>query len=287
MEKVRLGLVSCYFNPCGYEALKDNFEEFLNDLGEHKERLVVANLTLDGDKEVKFDCPNQIMLYGKRPNNFLWQKEALLNVAIEQLPKEFNAVAWVDGDIWFQKKSWVEKSETLLKENQVIQLFSTCVHLNRESNIDFAREGIVSNFRSGSAWGMAWAAKRDIIEEDGLLDWIINGSGDVWMAAAWMNVRKSPQGRSPGMLRYYNKWRKRQREKVNKVGFLDEVIYHLFHGEMQNRNYGYRNRLMVKYSFDPETDLVKEENGIYAWRNPKDGLPQNLISWFYSRKEDE
>lgn len=39
----------------------------------------------------------------------LWQKERLLNLAIDSLPADVDAVAWLDADlIWFNH-GWVEE----------------------------------------------------------------------------------------------------------------------------------------------------------------------------------
>lgn len=282
--KYKIGIVTSFFNPCKYKSLRNNVYSFVNGLGKLSERLTLV--ALEFDKEDTLKGLDYYFVEGSKPKNLLWQKECLLNIAIQNLPKEYNAVAWVDADILFDNQKWITDAEKALQTHQVVQLFNRCTYLKKDGSSDFTRDGIVARYNNGSAWGMAWAARREIVQ-DGLLDWAINGSGDAWMADAWFNKRTRHYGYSEGMIRSYIPWMRKQRSLVTQpVGYIHHTIRHLYHGTFKNRNYQYRNQLLVDHRFDPATDLIKE-NEIYAWRNPKSPLAAQLMKWFKDRKEDE
>jgi hypothetical protein len=73
------------------------------------------------------------------------------------------------------------------------------------------------------------------------------------------------------------------------VGFVPGRALHLWHGEMEDRRYVYRNRELAELGFDPYTDLIETTQGTWAW-NPKGPSFPELRAWalkyFESRRED-
>ena len=58
----------------------------------------------------------------------LWQKERLLNLALQALPSSCRKVAWVDCDVVFAAGDWLERTSHLLDHFTLVQPFS---HLHR------------------------------------------------------------------------------------------------------------------------------------------------------------
>jgi hypothetical protein len=290
---MKLGIVTCFFNPCGYERPQQNLVRYLNHLGGAVERLHLICLKFDGQEFPDFSgvvaSAGQFRvrgIEGSRPGHFLWQKERLLSEAIRTMPAEYDAVAWVDADILFYDSGWVEQAELMLQEFGVIQLFSQCHHMNAGSGIEQTRLALAKRYDPhGSCWGMAWAARREIVA-DGLLDWCITGAGDAFMADAWLGHRRPISRMSAPMARLYRPWAEQQAKLTGgKVGFLPGDITHLWHGTMMNRRYQHRNRLLTRYNFDPATDLVAD-GPLYRWANPDSPLARAVMDWFGDRRED-
>lgn len=148
--------------------------------------------------------------------DLLWQKERLLNIGLSHLPGECEYVAWIDADVIFSNPRWIEMALAQLKDNDVVQLFSTITHLApdtnwpKNSNSPFRYSGAVSvakqalslpeflkcsldlyhqrfckdghtHYVPHLAFGFAWAAKRSWLTDiSGLNESCIIGSGDAF-----------------------------------------------------------------------------------------------------------
>src|SRR6186713_1235897 len=103
---MKLGFVACFFNPCRFTRPIENYQRFVEGLGKYKHRLTTVELVLDDDPK-QLNGTEVIHVHGRRPDHFIWQKECLLNFAMLQLPKQFDAIAWLDGDVIFTDPKWV------------------------------------------------------------------------------------------------------------------------------------------------------------------------------------
>jgi len=288
---MNLGLVACHFNPVGYRRPVENYWRFLEGLGEHAEHLTTIELIFDGDVQV---LPHAIPVYGARPLHLLWQKEALLNIAISKLDRKYDAVAWIDGDVLFSEPSWYEQASQLLELHPLIQLFRQAIFLNENDKPirRFQSAAHVHQHGSRNIYGhpgLAWAARREILEPDGLLDVHIVGGGDALMKDCWTGIwecqtlKDSPESLRRHTLRWgANQWRKVQ----GNLGTLNVQVRHLFHGARRNRRYASRTRCLNRLHFDPVTDITKDENGLLAWTGTKPALAGHIRNWFLSRRED-
>ena len=126
-------------------------------------------------------------------------KERLLNLALKSVPPAENHIAWVDCDVIFERRDWMHEAEKQLSEFNVVQLLSHQVDLNPEdhhTNFEYRHtpssgQGIVSMVtetkaevlptpgpnRRSFAWGLAWAARREILQGHGLYDAMVVGGG--------------------------------------------------------------------------------------------------------------
>ena len=111
-----IALITCFFNPANSKKLKSNYIEFRKHLNHP---IVTVELAF---KEQPFFIDDSIRLRGSN-NNILWQKERLLNIALESLPKTVDKVAWLDADIIFENPNWLQEAEKALDDKPVIQLF--------------------------------------------------------------------------------------------------------------------------------------------------------------------
>ena len=68
------------------------------------------------------------------------------------------------------------------------------------------------------------------------------------------------------------------------LGYIPGTIYHLWHGDLSNRNYMGRHELMAQ--FDPYRDIQHAPSGAWLWSDPQSELARNVRDYFRSRKED-
>ena len=102
--------ITSYFNPAGYGSRRANYRHFRKHLGVP---LVAVELSFDGNFELtEGDAEILIQLTG---GDVMWQKERLLNLALEALPPECDKVMSIDCDVIFTDPDWCEPSPLLAR----------------------------------------------------------------------------------------------------------------------------------------------------------------------------
>ena len=199
-----LWAVTSYFNPVGYRRRRKNFHAFRERL---TVPLVATELSFNGHFELRpGDADILIQIYGR---DVMWQKERLLNMAVQALPATCTKVAILDCDVVFARPDWVEALTRRLDDVPLVQPFSLVHYLppdlpptspealaggfTRPSAACLIEQGMsakecLGNFtgrRPGTrAPGHALAARRELLQAHGLFDACIIGGGDTALIAA-------------------------------------------------------------------------------------------------------
>src|SRR2546428_4115978 len=121
-----LWAVTSYFNPSRYRTRLANYRMFRAHL---KVPLVTVEASFDGHFEL--GPGDAEILVQRRAQAVLWQKERLLNVALDVLPPECTDVAWIDCDVIFTADDWPERARDALRMNSLIHLFSERANLGQ------------------------------------------------------------------------------------------------------------------------------------------------------------
>lgn len=150
--------------------------------------------------------------------------------------------------------------------------------------------------------GFAWAAKRDLLDKFGFYDKNIIGGGDnaiacsiykeydgfmnkLWKYPYFFGYKKTKYFEE--CEKYYLDWAIPFSEEVGgKIDCLESTIYHLWHGDLKDRNYYNRNMEIAKIGFNPYTDLQINEYGAFEWTWDTP-LKEHLIKYFKIRNEDK
>lgn len=219
MKRKPLWVITTYYNPAGYQTRSQNFHTFRRYLDVP---LLVIELAEPGQHQLQNDDAD--ILVKVLGNNLIWQKERLLNLAIDELPADVEFVAWVDCDVIFANQDWVRETQVILQSGRTfVQLFEKVSHLPQHilpeqispescknvkalfSEQSFASSIVYGDYfdpdirpgrtdmESGTvapgsklpiAHGVAWAGNRKELQEKGLYDACIIGGGDKAMALA-------------------------------------------------------------------------------------------------------
>jgi hypothetical protein len=299
--------ITSYFNPAGYKRRLLNYRVFRSKLSIP---LIAVELSFDGQFDLtKHDADILIQVSG---GAVLWQKERLLNIALKSVPRDVENVAWLDCDVVFERKDWAEDAEKQLEESyNIIQLFSEALYLKKESPPDnpsalgaeFSAPGIVhtgdpsllsqgilvnGGKRVSYQPGLAWAVKRSILDEHYLYDAAIVGGGDNLMVASIFGEFERAMYRhrlNPRREQHFLRWAVSFNKRVaTRIGNLSGAIYHLWHGEVKDRNYGDRHNLLE--NFDPYSDIQTGRNGAWQWTKSNTELEEQLRAFFFNRRED-
>lgn len=305
-----LWAITSYFNPMSYDRRRQNYQCFRNALGVP---LVAVELSNSEHYELRSADADVIVRTASR--SVLWQKERLLNVALQHLPAHVKYVAWLDCDVIFERQDWHVAAAAELRKRPVVQLFASRSDLPRDESYRGAQSTAVvsthcsvakhlstgSSRTDGSAppdarpiWnfdcGFAWAARRELLDRHGFYDAMVMGSGDVAMAGAALGttaVAAQFARLNEAQSRHYESWASAfHRDVAADVGYLEGQIFHLWHGERFRRRYIQRHMEFSRMAFDPLTDLHINETGAFEWADGRDDLNRFAVEYFRSRLED-
>ncbi|MCZ6672128.1 MAG: hypothetical protein O7C75_04235 [Verrucomicrobia bacterium] len=304
-----LWAITCYFNPCQYKSRRVCYQTFRRHL---QVPLVTVELSFSGDFHLdESDAEVMIRLKSK---DVMWQKERLLNVAIEALPDSCDKVAWLDCDVVFENEDWPQAACEALQRHPVIQPFEYSYDLNRgvsdgcyspeKSYLKceslargVAQSSVAEDIMQstdkrgqGSMDGLAWAARRDLLERHLIYDACIVGGGDGAIVAGVLGNFKELTDylmMNPRRVDHFMAWAESFHQEVaGDLGYIPGNIYHLWHGDIKDRNYSSRRVDLEQNEFDPYIDIAIDFNGCWRWNSDKQELHQFLRDYFASRFED-
>ena len=141
----------------------------------------------------------------------------------------------------------------------------------------------------GPTQGLAWAARRTLLDKHGLYDGSIVGGGDraiVCAALGRFDYCVEAQRLGSREEKHYRRWGEPFFADVRaQVGYLEGRIFHLWHGNVKARGYA-RRHCLAELGFDPFTDIAVDANGCWRWNSDKPDLHEYVRSYFASRNED-
>ncbi len=306
----RLWAITAYFNPCGYHRRAANYHVF-------RERLRVPLVTVElafGDAPFALGASDADILIQVRGRDVMWQKERLLNLGLEALPAACAYVAWLDCDVVFADDDWAAGAMAALERTPVIQPFETAHEFGPDADpavLDVEQAylsvhslahalatgratadviGRPDSRLKGIANGLAWAARRELIDEHHLYDACIVGGGDGAIAGGVHGnfgdieafLLFNPQRRA-----HYRRWAEPFYGAVQgRLGVSAGAVFHLWHGAIADRRYGERRAQFATYDFDPFEDIALAEGGAWQWHSHKPAMHRFVRDYFVSRCED-
>lgn len=281
--------ITSYYNPCDYFNRFYNYWEFALSLARHGIKLVTAEVVHSGKQQI----PNSMPLYTA---DVMWHKERSLNLAASTLPESCRYVAWVDCDIVWQR-SWYHRAMELLQSKPIVQLFEKIVFLDAkcEKSDELPRYGFAKAYKECRPWypssnhppGGAWAANRILFDRlGGLYDRLVSGGADCFCAGAFIDA-----GMHNPVLAHSNKkivadYATYARDvgafSRGDIGYTEDTIYHLYHGERKNKQY--KERMDYMLEFDPHESIKVSKSGLYEWAD--NDRSENFRKYFRNRRED-
>lgn len=290
--KPKLAVITSFFNPNNYINIKYNYLKFSEKI---KEKADLFPIELSFNNEFFIEDSNVIRINGNE-NNILWQKEKLLNIALENLPKEYTNVAWIDCDVLFENENWVNEVNEGLKNYKVLQLYEKAKRLDEKGDIERISEGVIKRISKINYVedvligipGFAWAIRREVIDKIKFLDTQIIGGGDALMFYSFfgMNNTTHHNKMNKDWFDFYMNWFSKSYGEIDEsVNYISGSIVHLYHGKMINRNYDKRYEILSKERFNPNNDLITSENGLWELKSKE--LSNKMSKYFESRNEDD
>lgn len=298
-DPAKLYVVTAISNPIRYRSrynLYRNFKKMVNDSGANLYTIELAY----GNRPFEITTHESLDNIQVRSRNELWHKENLLNLAIQNLPNDWEYVAWVDADISFARPDWVLETIHQLQHYDVVQMFSTAQDMMPNHEPMQKHIGFVYSYLTGriakegySNWhpGFAWAARRSALDNlGGLIDYAILGAADRHMAFGLIGKLDST---IPGPLRdgpygqELRLWQARAEKYVKRnIGYVPGLILHHWHGKKRDRGYKDRWKILTDNNYNPDTDLKKDTQGLWQLTDRSISLRDDIRQYFRSRNED-
>jgi hypothetical protein len=297
-----LWAITCLFNPAGYAVRTVNYRRF-----RHALEIPIVAVELAFDEPFALRDGDADILIQVRGGAKLWQKERLLELAFQALPSHCDAVAWVDADMLGLTRDWERAVLRELEDFPIVQAYDAIRHLpETDSEAPLMQPGIVSlaqaspleeilqaavrRSHSGASVGHAWAARKDCLEFAGFYDGHIIGGGDnAMMCGILGKADLISQAHQLGEEhdRYYRDWADRALVAYRgSIGVVPGTLDHLYHGRLEDRQSPDRHMRLRAANYDPYLDIVKNNDGIWAWTPQGERLEPILMDYFRRRHED-
>lgn len=312
-------IISCFFNPQNSPYRTKAFNKFYQSIKHLNYRIVEAVIG-DSAAQLPVEDPNISRVY---TDDLLWHKEGLLNKIISDLPKKYKYVYWVDADVIFTNKNWLVDGVKALQENNLIQPFKFCFHLEKDKEkpdpeLEVAKDSGYtyyplegsdrSKIRFWNSFacrhsffrdsnhncydihghvGFAWGARREILDSLPLYDKALIGGADHIMAHAGAGhiLHSCITKCFSDDLDQIREWSCKFYNLVKgKIGYVEGDLYHIWHGDIKKRDYFNRIKNFSKVSKEIK---VKDSNGLYTYPKSKKGTEARkyVHSYFSSREE--
>lgn len=300
-------IISCFFNPHHSEYRNIAFNKYYSSI-KHLNHKIIECIIGEDKPQLPIDNPNIIRVFTQ---NLLFHKEGLLNILIKDLSSKYKYVFWIDADIIFSNKSWMTDAVKELQKNNIIQLFKYAIHLNKDEDKpsfdinkfkknckDLKRRhpniwrSFASNIKKPELHsleynihghvGFAWGAKLDILKKIFLYDKALIGGADHIMAHACIGQipHKCITDVYKDNIDDINNWSNDFYNLMNgKLGYIKGVIYHIWHGDLEKREYYKRIKEFDKIN---KNIYKKDKNGLYITNDLK---VKEYMYNYYSRRE--
>lgn len=276
--------ITCYFNPCNYKRRYQNYIAFRKASKTQGLNLLTVELALD-DQDYQLNNNDSTIMIQVRSKSTLWHKEQLLNIALDNLPKECTKVCWLDCDLIFENSNWIQETSNLLNKFVFVQPFDTVCNLDIKGNVTQKTDAYAKSL--GGTYGFAWAAKRDFLNKTGgFYAYNIVGGGDnfintllgKWTGERYGNVQKEH------IKNYIDQCPKIQRKDIH---FTPGSVKHLWHGSTHNRRYKKRHEILRDNDFDPDKHIKLNDYNCLEWSSSAPNkLKVQVRKYFKERKED-
>ena len=304
----KLYIITPYFNFVNYKSTRNNIDTFIQNFSKHKN---VELILVEGLHKTSIPLPDysdKIYKHLKFPvKDIIWVKENIINLAFKHLPEDWKYGGWFDRDIVMCNPNWVEQAKIALQYYDLIQPWRECLYLNEKyehEHVNFGEWQVRNPFKVNSFCevqvekektgslndkkfahpGQAWCVNRKFFDKmGGLYDHCILGSGDGIMMFAYLQKKNHEmiERLKTSALPYIEK------VKDCKLGYIDGMILHLYHGKLSNRKYLSKHNYYDMFGFNPLEHLDYDENGVLYLTPSGKEFEQYIKTYLIGRAEDE
>lgn len=298
-DKVYLDVIAVVSNPVEFNTRYKLFNEFCIRMRKEPQ---VRLFTIEVQHRNKPFATDSNLKY--RTSDEVWHKENMINLAVQHLPADWEYMAWIDADIEFQRKDWVEQTIKQLQHYDIVQLFSDAIDMGPNGETFDTHKGFCYQWQRHQLnvdqknnpykkfWhtGYAFAIRKDMYNAlGGLIEFPILGAADHHMCKAWIGKidESYPHNIHPNYKMLCDNYQKRcERHLKQNISYVPGTILHHWHGKKADRKYHERWQILIKNDFDPLMDIKKDCNNLWVLEGNKPQFRNDLRNYFRVRNED-
>ena len=304
LEAKDLTVIAARFNPIRYETPERIYRSWVEHMLDSGVNLVVVECQY-GERSFVADLPH-VKHIGVRAQSASWSKECLINIGIQRNPEAQN-ICWCDSDIFFEHPHWAMEALHALQLYRWIQPWSQAIDRGPHGEVLSVFRSFGHQYEKGAplipdrqGWrpylgdyphpGYCHASTRRVLEyAGGLFELGGMGASDHAMCLSLIGKAQysCPKATNPRYLEHLLRWERRIRVATNgRIGYSNGVINHSFHGAKAGRQYLSRWQMFLDHGFDPDTDLMKNTNGVIEWAGNKPELVREWMLYLKARNEN-
>ena len=315
MDANLLHVVTCIYNPIRWDTRIRHARRFLAQMVNAGVKVTLVECAMGQRAHELSDVPG-IEFIPVRADTMAWNKENLLNIALQRSAIRTPYIAWIDADIEFRNPTWAIETVHALQQYKVVQPWGEAIDLGPRGEPMFVK-GFHVQTSFGKVWhhrreikatpantqhpqysvgwayphpGYAWAIRRDTLNQlGGFIEASGLGAGDHQMAMAFIGrVEDSLHGQTnqhyQAMIRG---WAERAAAIVQAdVSYVEGTVEHWFHGEKAKRKYQERWDILVEENFNPLTDIRKNLDGVIELSGNKPRL-RHKFDWYFRQRDED
>jgi len=281
-----MAVVIPFFNPTQSIRLVQNILTTTTLL--HKANIPFFLIEL-ASETIPFVFSESPTIFQYRASSFMFYKENLFAVAEQRISPEYTKLMLLDSDILFENKDWYDRVSSALDTLQVVQAFGVAHYLEFDFQSAETKHSVLIPDITDPHTGFAWAFRRDWYARAHIFELALIGGGDTIFNCQIQ--KKDLKSTYSAYMEDYKSMSESGTTETS-IGYVDNTIYHLYHGPSVSRQYGSRHddlwRFLRSKKITRLSDLVeRREDGIFEWIPAyRDECNALLLKYFYARNDD-
>jgi len=277
-----------YFNACNSINILKNLKTVKKSLDNANIPYYIGEVLFENQESINVSNEDNIFTY--KTDSYMFYKENIINILLDKIPSHYTKICMMDADIMFQNKFWYNMISSSLNKLTICHPFNESVFLDKRRQPINIKKSIIEIHDDGNRGhpGFIWAFNKEWLLKNKLFELSIIGGGDTIFASSILNLSHNKDWLNESYNNYLKEFNHPQ-----KIGNIGLTVFHLYHGDVNNRQYKSRNQLMIDllsyYNFTDISQLLeKNEDGLLKWNEKyKDKCNEILLTFFKNRKDDK
>jgi hypothetical protein len=287
-------VITTVFNPASYKSRYWVYRFFRKHVESFGVRLVTVELAI-GNQIFNVTEPNNTDHVQLRTDDILWYKENLVNIGAKKMATQCEYFSWIDADMVFENKHWVDETISALEQYKIVQLFENVNVLGPNGRTHRTHTGLskCTHKTRNCAPGGGWACKKEtFLSFGGLWDVDIVGDADGVFARGCFGLFSDGEVEryQPDYLHLIQRWQLNLNKYIkSSVSHISGNISHIWHGSRENRGLMERKEIVnsLSFPFKPYDHVYYDVYGLLHFKpEVRDHFMNLTTKYFLNRKED-